>query len=101
MILPSIVTRDCKRARHFLAPGSPYNRRDKRVARRMYRRSLDQQVKRLQLDPARFDVRCFELGASRGGYRTAWRFETVIAGLEPSNDLLRHRLVPGRARQVR
>jgi hypothetical protein len=55
MILPSIVTRDCTRARHFLSPGSPYNRRDKRVARRVYRRSLDQQVKRLQLDPSRFD----------------------------------------------
>jgi hypothetical protein len=24
MILPSIVTRDCKRARHFVTPGSPY-----------------------------------------------------------------------------
>ena len=52
MILPSIVTRDCKRARHFLSPGSPYNRRDKRVARRVFRRSLDQQVKQLQLDPS-------------------------------------------------
>lgn len=61
MILPSIVTRDCKRARHLLAPGSPYNRRDKRVARRMNRRSLDQQVKRIQRDPARFDGEVFRV----------------------------------------
>jgi len=61
MILPSIVTRDCKRARHFLAAGSPYNRRDKRVARRVYRRTLDQQVKRLQLDPSRFDGEAFRV----------------------------------------
>jgi hypothetical protein len=55
MILPSTVTHDCKRARQLVSPGSPENRHEERLARRAYRRTLDQQVKQLELDPSRFD----------------------------------------------
>ncbi len=61
MILPSVVTRDCKRARHFVSPGSPYDRHDKRLARRAFRRKLDQQVKCLEVDPSRFDGEAFRV----------------------------------------
>jgi len=61
VILPSTFTHDCKRARHLVAPGSPENRHDKRLARRAYRRTLDQQVKQLEVDPSRFDGEAFHV----------------------------------------
>jgi len=45
----------------LVAPGSPENRHDKRLARRAYRRTLDQQVKQLEVDPSRFDGEAFHV----------------------------------------
>ncbi len=61
MILPSIVTHDCKRARRLVRASSPENRSDKRLARRAFRRSLDRQVKQLEVDPSRFDGEAFRV----------------------------------------
>lgn len=56
MILPSIVTRDCKTARLIVHHGSFSARHQKRLARRSSRRALGQQVKRFEIEPERFDA---------------------------------------------
>lgn len=55
VILPSIVTRDCKRARLMVHHGRPSARHQKCLARRYNRRALDQQVKRFEIEPERFE----------------------------------------------
>lgn len=62
MILPSIVTRDCKHARHIVT-ASLRDRQNKRLFRRLNRRSLDRQVSQMARDVDLFD--CLVLKVKR------------------------------------
>ena len=61
MILPSAVTRDCKRARRVTGSLTGDIRNDKRVARRRYRRSLGCAVHQFTRDPERFESETFRV----------------------------------------